>query len=61
MIFKFFSVNLITLFLSSCFVSDTLSASMRAVGGAATAIPVVGGAIDTVLEVGADAVDTIPL
>lgn len=58
---KLFSASALAITLSGCFVSNTVGAGLRAVGGATTAIPVVGDAIDSALEATANVVEIVPL
>ena len=47
--------------LSGCFLTKVVTVPMRVVGAAASAIPVVGDAVDESIEVVADGIDEIPL
>lgn len=47
--------------LSGCFLTKVVTVPMRVVGGVVSAVPVVGGVVDDVIDTAADAIDTIPL
>lgn len=47
--------------LSGCFLTKIVTVPMRIVGAVASAVPVVGDAVDESIETIADAVDDIPL
>ncbi|MFT5930537.1 MAG: hypothetical protein ACI9GE_000727 [Oceanospirillaceae bacterium] len=47
--------------LSGCFLTKIVTVPMRIVGAVASAVPVIGDAVDESMEAVADAVDDIPL
>lgn len=54
-------VMMMVAILSGCFLTKVVTVPMRVVGAAASAIPIVGDAVDESIEVVADGIDEIPL
>ncbi|MBF0370265.1 MAG: hypothetical protein HQL52_12500 [Magnetococcales bacterium] len=54
-------VLMVGLSTSGCLLTKAVTVPMRVVGAATSAVPVVGGVVDTMLDTAADSVDEIPL
>ena len=58
---KLLVLALICLYLSGCVLTKVVTVPMRVTGSVISVIPVVGDAIDEVLEQSADVIDAIPI
>ena len=61
MFYRFGLVVLLAVSLSGCFLTKVVTVPMRIVGAVASVVPVIGDAVDEIIEAVADAGDDIPL
>jgi hypothetical protein len=61
MIKKYIMLVFIGFMLSGCFLTKVVTVPARIGGAIISTVPVVGGAIDDVIDTAADAVDKVPL
>lgn len=55
------ALALVAVILSGCVLTKVVTVPMRVVGAAASAVPVIGDAMDEAIEEVADGIDEIPL
>ena len=58
---KLLLLSLIVLYISGCVLTKVVTVPMRITGSVISVIPVVGGGVDGILDVTADAIDAIPI
>ena len=59
--FRFLVLVLLSVTLSSCFLTKVVTVPMRVVGAVVSVVPVIGDTMDTAIDTVADTVDAIPL